>query len=139
MRNLFALVGAGTIAFVGLGWYLGWYSLTRQPGTTGGTQRFQVDVHPTKITDDVHKGISRVGEITDRLSDDKAAPKDQTNATEPIAPSGKIAMPTRDPVNPTSADSQSIFRNLQNVNNVGPVITKFGGSGSTSPLPNPAD
>src|ERR1700723_2988445 len=31
MRNLCALVGAATIAFVGLGWYLGWYKITRQP------------------------------------------------------------------------------------------------------------
>ena len=116
MRNLFALVGAGTIAFVGLGWYLGWYSLTRQPGATGGTQRFQVDLNPTKITDDMHKGITRVGEITDRLSDDKSAPKDpqpapaqpQTNAT-PTNNSGE-------PVN------ENVFSSLQNVKSVGSGI-----------------
>lgn len=123
MRNLFALVGAGTIAFVGFGWYLGWYSLTRQPGTTAGTQRFQVDLHPTKITDDVHKGITRVGEITDRLSDDKAAPKDQTNTTEPTAPASKSA---GEPVGATSSDQSNIFQSLQNVKNAGSGIRQLG-------------
>ncbi len=38
MKNLLALVGAAVVTFAGLGWYLGWYNLTRQP--TPGTQKF---------------------------------------------------------------------------------------------------
>lgn len=54
MRNLLALIGAVVVLFVGLGWYLGWYSFTLSPGTEG-KQRLQVDVDTKKITDDAKK------------------------------------------------------------------------------------
>ena len=79
MRNLFALVGAGTIAFVGLGWYLDWYKLSRQPAPQG-TQRLTVDLNPDKIIGDAKKGIERGGEIIDRLresSEQQPAPVQQ--------------------------------------------------------------
>jgi hypothetical protein len=105
MRNLFALVGAGTIAFAGLGWYFGWYNLSRQPSGAPGTQTIKVDLHPNKITTDVQKGAEHVGEIIEHLSDknSSAAPaseKAQPAATElvpatgqnnpPISPAGVI-------------------------------------------------
>jgi hypothetical protein len=74
MRNIFALVGAGTVTFVGLGWYLDWYHLSRQPAATG-TQSFQVDLNPDKITQDVKKGVERGGEIIDRIREDKGTPE----------------------------------------------------------------
>lgn len=79
MRNLFALFGAGTIAFVGLGWYLDWYKLSRQP-SPAGTQRLTVDLNPDKITGDVRKGVERGGEIIERLreNDGKTNPAPQT-------------------------------------------------------------
>ena len=79
MRNLFALVGAGTVAFVGLGWYLDWYNLSRQPAATG-TQRFQVDLNPDKITQDVKTGVERGGEIIDHLREDKGSQGQQAPA-----------------------------------------------------------
>jgi len=70
MKNLFALVGFGTIAFVGLGWYLGWYNVARQPGTPG-TQKFSLEVNPSKIVNDSRVAIEKGGEIVERLTDEK--------------------------------------------------------------------
>jgi hypothetical protein len=70
MRNLFALVGFAIVAFAGMGWYLGWYNLSRQKGEPG-MQSFQVDVNPSKVSSDVKKGAETISEIYDRLSDDK--------------------------------------------------------------------
>lgn len=74
MKNLLALVGAAVVTFVGLGWYLGWYNLTRQPGTPG-TQRFQVDVNPNKFTTDVKKGVQKVEDIYEHLTDENNKPE----------------------------------------------------------------
>jgi hypothetical protein len=84
MKNVFALVGAATITFVGLGWYLGWYKLIRQPGTPG-TQRFQVDVNPNKFTNDMKKGAQRVEEIYDRLTDENNKPDQPAPASGPAS------------------------------------------------------
>jgi len=87
MRNFFALVGLAIVAFAGLGWYLDWYHLSRQPATTG-TQRFQVDVNPNKIADDVKKGIEQGSEIVEKLRDEKAQ-----NSSPAPAPAEKTEKP----------------------------------------------
>jgi hypothetical protein len=100
MRNLFALVGAGTIAFAGLGWYFGWYNLSRQPSGPG-TQTIKVDLHPNKITTDVQKGAEHVGDIIEHLSDknSSAAPANdksrepQPPASEPVPVTGQNNLP----------------------------------------------
>ena len=35
MRNILALVGAATVAFLALGWYLGWYKVSSVPSRAG--------------------------------------------------------------------------------------------------------
>jgi hypothetical protein len=77
MRNFFALVGLGAITFVGLGWYLDWYKLTRQPAPAG-TQRVTIDLQPDKFTGDVRKGVERVGEISNRLRESSNNPNNPT-------------------------------------------------------------
>ena len=77
MRNLFALVGALTLTFIGLGWYLDWYHLIRQPASAG-TQRLQVDLNSDKINGDVKKGIERGEEIIDKLREEKGTSDPQT-------------------------------------------------------------
>lgn len=81
MRNLFALVGAGTIAFVGLGWYLDWYRLSRQP-SPAGTQQVRVDLNPDKTYEDVRKGIERVGEFSDRIRENSNSSQSQSNPSQ---------------------------------------------------------
>jgi hypothetical protein len=86
MRNLFALVGAGTIAFAGLGWYFGWYNLSRQPSAPG-TQTIKVDLHPNKISTDVQKGAEHVGEMIEHLGDKNPTAPANDKAQEPQLPS----------------------------------------------------
>ncbi len=87
MRNFFALIGLGTIAFVGLGWYLDWYKLSRQPAPTG-TQRLTVDLNPDKITGDVRQGVERGGEIIERLRENNNKTDAQSNPTPQQAEQG---------------------------------------------------
>ena len=102
MRNLFALFGAGTIAFVALGWYLDWYKLTRQPAPAG-TQRLTVDLNPDKITGDVRKGVERGGEIIDRLRESNNQPDGQNNP----APGKSEQGPASDFFSPPSASTSA--------------------------------
>jgi hypothetical protein len=74
MRNLLALLGAGTLTFVGLGWYLDWYKIERKPSPTAGTQRLEVDLNPNKIGSDVATGLKRGSEIIEHLTDKEANP-----------------------------------------------------------------
>ena len=68
MRNILALVGAATVAFLAVGWYLGWYQVSSRPNTSG-KQSVQVDINPDKITDDVKKGVEKGGELVDSIRD----------------------------------------------------------------------
>ena len=67
MRNLLALIGLLVVGFLGLGWYLDWYRVAREPGPDG-TQRLQVDIDSKKIGADVQHGLRRGSEILDELS-----------------------------------------------------------------------
>ena len=62
MRNSLALVGAAIIGFVGIGWYLGWYEISRQP-STNGRQAIQVDINSDKVTQDVKKIVQTAQEF----------------------------------------------------------------------------
>jgi len=114
MRNLFALVGAGTIAFVGLGWYLDWYKLSRLPaGAANGSQSLKVDLNASKFTDDLKKGIERGGEIIDHLregnvkNEENLEPKPE--APKSTGPASQFLTPSSS-LNPTT--SNSIWRPL---------------------------
>jgi hypothetical protein len=75
MRNLLALIGAALVAFLVVGWYLGWYQIST-PSSPGGKQSFQVDINSDKITDDVKKGVEQGSEFVDNLRDkSKGDPK----------------------------------------------------------------
>src|SRR5437763_210299 len=58
MRNILALVGAATVAFLLVGWYLGWYQVSSTT-TSQGPQSVQVDINPNKITQDVKTGVEK--------------------------------------------------------------------------------
>ena len=74
MRNILALVGAATLTFLGIGWYLGWYQISSHVPSPQGKQSVQVDINPDKITQDVKKGVEKGGEIVDQLREKKADP-----------------------------------------------------------------
>jgi hypothetical protein len=99
MRNILALVGAATVAFLALGWYLGWYQVTSVP-SPHGKQSVTVDINPTKITEDVKKGVEKGGQIVDSLRDRPAA------ETKPGAgPASSFFSPTPAPADPAAPAS----------------------------------
>ena len=91
MKNLFALVGAATITFVGMGWYLGWYKISRQISTPG-TQRFAVEVNPSKIATDGKILIEKVSEAAEHLSESSS----QTAGPEPVSTTVTDAISSKD-------------------------------------------
>jgi hypothetical protein len=59
MRNLLALAALAVLAFLGLGWYLGWYKVLSESAADGHRQ-IQIDVNTNKIKTDVGKGETEV-------------------------------------------------------------------------------
>lgn len=96
MRNVLALVGAATVAFLILGWYLGWYQVSSLPSPQG-KQSVQVEINPTKITDDVKKGVEKGGQIVDSLRDGPAA---DPKPAPPVGPASSFFAPTPDQPGP---------------------------------------
>ena len=107
MRNFLALVGAATVAFLALGWYLGWYQVSSKT-TPGGKQGVQVDINPEKITTDVKKGVDKGGEIVEQIRDKKSepAPGPATNFFTPTSTDkteeGGGWKPINEPKNPNN-------------------------------------
>ena len=78
MRNILALVGAAVVAFLVVGWYLGWYQISRN-ASPGGKQGIQVDLNSDKISTDVKNAGEQGAEIVDQIRDkSKAPPKQET-------------------------------------------------------------
>jgi len=90
MRNILALVGAAAVAFLGVGWYLGWYQVSSTT-TSQGPQSVQVDINPKKITEDVKTGVEKGEKVIDSLRDQPGADGKPTTApasgaTKPAGP-----------------------------------------------------
>jgi hypothetical protein len=66
MRNLLALVGFVIVLFLGLGWYLGWYTFGIKAGSNGKTE-FSGEVNVDKVKGDIGKGVSKAGQFIDSL------------------------------------------------------------------------
>lgn len=97
MRNILALVGAATLTFLVVGWYLGWYQISSLPGP-GGKQSLSVQVHPGKVAGDVEKAVERGGEVVDSLRDkSKPAP-----LPTPTGPASRFFGPAPEAKAPTS-------------------------------------
>jgi len=91
MRNFLAIVGAATVAFLAVGWYLGWYEVSSLPSPQG-KQSVHVEINPDKITDDVKKGVEKGTEIADHLRD---KPQSESNgpASSFFAPPAETKSP----------------------------------------------
>jgi hypothetical protein len=99
MRNLLAFIGAAILTFLGLGWYLGWYNIVRQPSDTGHS-RLEVDINQDKISKDVQKGAQEGGNKVKEVFD-KNAPADSTlpAQTSPATPNKNGPTPFYPPNN----------------------------------------
>lgn len=71
LKNLLALLGFGLVLFLGLGYYLNWYSFSSKPAADGH-QRYEIDLNAKKIGQDTQRGVQVAGEkINDLLDKDK--------------------------------------------------------------------
>ena len=102
MRNILALVGAATVTFLAVGWYLGWYQISslRSPQ---GQQSLNVSINPDKITDDVKKGVEKGEGFVDSLRD-KA--KGDAKVTSP-GPASNFFTPTPTPAEKDKSPASS--------------------------------
>lgn len=75
MKNLLALAALALLAFTGLGWYLGWYSVATNPTPTG--RHISIDLNTPKIKEDAGRAREKVRDILS--GDDDKSP--QTNVT----------------------------------------------------------
>lgn len=71
MRSLLAFVGGALVTFLVLGWYLNWYTISKETGETPGHARIHFDVNTKKVTDDVNRGIKagtqKVEQVVEKL------------------------------------------------------------------------
>jgi len=70
MRNILALIGGGIVLLAGLGWYLDWFSIKRQPSGEG-VQSLQVDIHSKKIIRDSQNALERGSELLRELQENE--------------------------------------------------------------------
>jgi hypothetical protein len=90
MRNILALLAAGLLVFVGLGWYLGWYRVQSTP-TNDGHRQINIDLNTKKIATDVSKGVSNGKEAVRVFLDKDGNPipnADKTVVAQPTGSSG---------------------------------------------------
>jgi hypothetical protein len=74
MKNVLALVGAALVAFLALGWYLGWYQISSLP-SPNGKQAIHVDINSDKVTNDVKTGVEKGEQIVDQIREKKSDPQ----------------------------------------------------------------
>jgi len=63
---MLAFLAAAVLVFLGLGWYLDWYSFKNLPTGTAGHQSFTIDINKAKITSDVEKGEEKIHDVIDK-------------------------------------------------------------------------
>jgi len=83
MRNLLALLAAGLLAFCIVGYFRGWYTISKRPAQDGH-QQFQIDVNGTKIKQDLKKSSEKIHDVLS--SDNKSNPSQPSSS--PIQPNG---------------------------------------------------
>jgi len=85
IKNLLALVGLVVVAFVGAGWYFGWYKIGDQKDAQGHRQ-LSIQVDPSQVAKDLKKIES---EVVDSIDKTKAA----VAPTEPPPPATTYTLP----------------------------------------------
>jgi apolipoprotein N-acyltransferase len=88
MRNFLAFVGAAVLTFLAIGYYLGWYNITRE-ATTPGHSRLQVDINQEKIGQDVKQGSDKLKDAIDKHVPESSTTQDK----KPIGSDALIAPP----------------------------------------------
>lgn len=95
MKNFLAILGAAVLIFLGLGWYLGWYAVKRDPNQS----RLQVDINQEKISKDVQAGVKKGADKVQDIIDQ--ARQNQNDSFPP--PAGPGLKPPTPPQGSSSA------------------------------------
>jgi hypothetical protein len=69
MRSLIKLAALFLVLFVGIGFCLGWFSLTRSPEPGGEKSNVNLSVDKAKMKSDIKKAEGKVGERVKKLKD----------------------------------------------------------------------
>jgi hypothetical protein len=89
MRNLLAFLAAALLTFLGLGWYLDWYSVSTT-SASGGHRQVKIDINAPKIGEDFEKGGQKVKEMIE-----KAGNKGSGGSSEPQKKEGSNGSPDK--------------------------------------------
>ena len=113
MKNLLALGAAGLIAFVVVGWFLGWYKVEK----TGN--EIKVDFNTPKITHDINQGKAKLeGILTKQPNTTNPAP---VSAPPPLPSTG--TSPGHVTIVPVTApDGSFVLPGNPDASNQGPVV-----------------
>jgi len=82
MRNMLAFLAAAALTVGGVGWYLGWFGFSSQPGNDGHRQ-INIDINGNKLAQDASKAARAAQELADKHQQQGAqdAGGDQKNKT----------------------------------------------------------
>ena len=85
MRNLLAFLGAAILTVLVVGWYLGWYDISREPSTAGHS-KLGVDINSDKIGSDVKQGEQKVEDFLEKNAPANPTPN---SPAQPVGPDAK--------------------------------------------------
>ena len=95
MRNILATIGGAVVLFLGLGWYLGWYSFAVKPSTTGSVG-FEGEVKTDKMKEDAKRALDAANKATEHQDQPKSG---DANFMGPPTPSDMQRKPSGVPNN----------------------------------------
>ncbi|MCI0461648.1 MAG: hypothetical protein L0Z62_32255 [Gemmataceae bacterium] len=87
MRNLLALIGAAVVAFVVVGWMLGWYKV-KTTTTPQGHRQVNIDLNGPKIKADLARGREQLSGFLEQSSSQPTPPPAPTLMPPALPPSG---------------------------------------------------
>lgn len=76
MRSLITLVVVLAVVLGGIGFYLGWFSISNTAPADGNKSSFSVEVDKQRINSDIDKGKERLKDTRDKIG--KTKPAEQT-------------------------------------------------------------
>ena len=89
MRNFLAFIGLIVVAFVGIGYYMGWYKFALSAGKDG-KQHINVEVDTKKMGTDVQSGVEQGGQLVK----DKLQKEGGTESPDFVGPPEPKAKPS---------------------------------------------
>jgi len=88
MRNILAFLAALGLTVLGVGYYLGWYSVKSTVGTSGH-RSVNIDINTNKIEQDVQKGSAKIEKVLE-----KQGAQAGQQLPKPIDPMNSILSPS---------------------------------------------